>query len=221
MKDRELLASYIPMVKFIAAFSGPRFEVVLHDLRDIEHSIIAIENGHISGRKLGDGVMDFAYQRFVEDTEETFLVNQRSKPTKDHKILRLSGFRIRSNTSHEIIGLLCVTEDITEFVQMRQMINSHLHTEDYVNSDIELSGELFALPLSDTLEAAFRYAVNEAGITSDGPVNKDEKMKVISILMDQHLFEVKGTVGFIAKKLKLSEPSIYRYLRELRNSSLT
>ena len=51
MRDRELLESYIPMVRFIAAICGPRCEVVLHDLKDIEHSIIAIENGHISGRR--------------------------------------------------------------------------------------------------------------------------------------------------------------------------
>ena len=221
MRDRELLASYIPMVKFIAAFSGPRFEVVLHDLRDIEHSIIAIENGYISGRKLGDGLMDFAYQKFVEDTEDDFLVNQRSKPTKDHKILRLSGYRIRSNINHEIVGLLCVTEDITEFVQMRQMLNSYLHTEDYAYPDGDLNNELFALPLADTLEAAYRYAANEAGMPSNSQMSKADKMKIISILMEQHLFEVKGTVSFIAKKLMLSEPSIYRYLRELRNSMST
>ena len=36
---------------------GPNCEVVVHDLEteDVDHSIVVIENGHVSGRKLGDG----------------------------------------------------------------------------------------------------------------------------------------------------------------------
>ena len=40
----------------IAAQFGPSCEVVVHDLsRHPDHSIVAIENGHVSGRKVGDG----------------------------------------------------------------------------------------------------------------------------------------------------------------------
>ena len=37
---------------------GPNCEVVVHDLEteDVDHSIVVIENGHVSGRKLGDGL---------------------------------------------------------------------------------------------------------------------------------------------------------------------
>lgn len=37
--NRKTIESYIPMVKFIAAVCGPRCEVALHDLDDINHSI--------------------------------------------------------------------------------------------------------------------------------------------------------------------------------------
>jgi predicted transcriptional regulator YheO len=43
------LKSYIHLVNFIADFLGPSYEVVLHDVRNINNSIIAIKNGHISG----------------------------------------------------------------------------------------------------------------------------------------------------------------------------
>ena len=33
---------------------GPDCEVVLHDLAAMPHSIVAIENGHVTGRRLGD-----------------------------------------------------------------------------------------------------------------------------------------------------------------------
>ena len=40
----------------IAAQFGSSCEVVIHDLsRNPDHSIVAIINGHVSGRKVGDG----------------------------------------------------------------------------------------------------------------------------------------------------------------------
>lgn len=44
------------VMKLIAAQFGPDCEVVLHDWsKEYESTIVAIENGHVSGRKVGDG----------------------------------------------------------------------------------------------------------------------------------------------------------------------
>ena len=45
------------LTKALAAQFGPNCEVVIHDLQsnDPDSSIVAIENGHVSGRKVGDG----------------------------------------------------------------------------------------------------------------------------------------------------------------------
>ncbi len=219
MKDRELIESYIPMAKFIAAISGPRCEVVLHDLSDIEHSIIAIENGHISGRKVGDGLMDFALKEFLEDTNDIFFVNQSGKITNDHKTLRFSSYRIRRKSDKEVIGLLCVTVDITDYIHMRRTINNELFIDGGYYTEPENPAGTLALPLADTLEAIFLHAMQESGCENVDHMTKDDKMRIISILRENNLFEIKGTVAFIAKKLKISEPSVYRYLKEIRNSS--
>lgn len=219
MKDRELIESYIPMAKFIAAISGPRCEVVLHDLSDIEHSIIAIENGHISGRKVGDGLMDFALKEFLEDTNDIFFVNQSGKITNDHKTLRFSSYRIRRKSDNEVIGLLCVTVDITDYIHMRRTINNELFIDGGYYTEPENPAGTLALPLADTLEAIFLHAMQESGCENVDHMTKDDKMRIISILRENNLFEIKGTVAFIAKKLKISEPSVYRYLKEIRNSS--
>lgn len=44
----------LPVVRCIAAQFGNQCEVVLHDLsQGYESTIVAIENGHITGRKVG------------------------------------------------------------------------------------------------------------------------------------------------------------------------
>ena len=45
------------LAKGIAKQFGNDCEIVIHDLSDnnAENSIVAIENGHVTGRRLGDG----------------------------------------------------------------------------------------------------------------------------------------------------------------------
>ena len=97
--NRRKVESFIPMVRFIAAICGPRCEVALHYLDDIDHSIIAIENGYITGRKVGDGLVDFALESVFDNnnSDRSFIANIYGKPTADNKRLRLSGYYIRND----------------------------------------------------------------------------------------------------------------------------
>lgn len=49
---------YKRLARSLALQFGPNCEIVVHDLEteDMGHSIVVIENGHVSGRKLGDGL---------------------------------------------------------------------------------------------------------------------------------------------------------------------
>ena len=51
---------------------GPNCEVVVHDLEteDVDRSIVVIENGHVSGRKLGDGPSHIVLESMHEGTAD-------------------------------------------------------------------------------------------------------------------------------------------------------
>jgi len=55
--DAKLLELLEQIAKAIAAQFGSNCEVVLHELsgKSAYSSIVAIENGHVTGRKVGDG----------------------------------------------------------------------------------------------------------------------------------------------------------------------
>ena len=57
MLDASTLEFLLRLAKGLARQFGPNCEVVVHDLasNDPERSIVAIENGHVTGRKVGDG----------------------------------------------------------------------------------------------------------------------------------------------------------------------
>ena len=57
MLDDVVLNFLRHLAKGLADQFGPNCEVVIHDLSDNykENSIVAIENGHVTNRKVGDG----------------------------------------------------------------------------------------------------------------------------------------------------------------------
>ena len=60
---------YKRLAHSLALQFGPNCEIVVHDLEteDMDHSIVAIENGHVSGRKLGDGPSHIVLESMHED----------------------------------------------------------------------------------------------------------------------------------------------------------
>lgn len=217
-RNRALIESYIPMVRFIAAIVGPRCEVALHDLEDVNHSIIAIENGHVTGRAVGDGLMDFAIGPAFEKDDREFIANIYGKTTADNKRLRLSGYYIR-NAEKEIVGLLCVTTDVTDFIWMKKLIEHELLMDlDTTASEAAEGGEgaQRALSVSEMLDVTCNQAMKQLGFTDPKSMRKDDKMKVIAMLNEKNLFAMKGIIKLTAAKLGMSEPSVYRYVRALK-----
>ena len=100
------LKRFIPLVKTIAQTFGRKCEILIHDFSNPEHSIVVIENGQVTGRKIGDPITDFALSIWRKDgygkRKEDKIVNYRTK-TKDGKILRSSSVFIRDD-KRKIIG---------------------------------------------------------------------------------------------------------------------
>jgi len=224
MTDREIIEKYIPLTKFIASVLGPRCEVVLHDLEDVDHSIVAIENGHISGRKIGDGLMDFALDRTFsqEALAEPFVSNLDGSRTRDGRLLLFSTYYIR-NEENELIGFLGVNHDITEIVQFKSYLDSELSRAFWLESEHLTDSGLDANKVRsahDRADYALCNAIRELHLDekSISSFTKNDRVRIISFLNQGNLFELKGMVRIIAQRLEVSEPTVYRLLREVRET---
>ena len=78
---------------------GPNCEVVVHDLEteDVDHSIVVIENGHVSGRKLGDGPSHIVFESMHEGTTDVHDREPYLTKTADGKLLKSSTIFIRND----------------------------------------------------------------------------------------------------------------------------
>ena len=115
----------IRMAKGIAGQFGPDCEVVIHDLRgtDTEHSIIAIENGHVTGRSIGDGPSHIVLESLREDP--SMIEDRISYLTKtpDGKVLKSSTLFIRDEDG-KAIGLMGINYDISMLLAVEDSIRA-------------------------------------------------------------------------------------------------
>jgi predicted transcriptional regulator YheO len=111
----------------IVATVGPDCEVVIHDLRKPDHSVVAI-SGHLTGRRVGAPVPDpellpGEVDRFTHDDL------RRHGSTTGGRELLASTVWIRNPVGH-IVGAVCINLDVAGLRTARDLINRHLGQDD-------------------------------------------------------------------------------------------
>ena len=102
---------------------GKDCEVVLHDTNNLERSVVAIANGHITGRKVGAPMTDLAL-KIVKDRQfaDTDFVMDYETTSKEGRPLRSATFFIK-NLDDELQGMLCLNMDMSKLVDARDLLN--------------------------------------------------------------------------------------------------
>lgn len=221
MISDDILKSYIPMMNFIADVYGRNCEVILHDLRKLDHSIVAIRNNQITGRKVNDTVTDFAL-KVVRNGElykkDDYITNYMGKTSDGKKVLRSSTYFIKDEDSN-LIGMLCVNFDVTALRQARDYINDMLIDDKDRDTDkqiIKEQQENFSQNINDLVSLSISNTLAEYNIEPSRMI-MDEKKQVVANLEAKGVFLLKGAVTEVANQLEVSEQTVYRYLKELES----
>ena len=211
MKDSKL-KSYIHLVDFIAEVLGPSYEVVLHDVRNINNSIIAIRNGHISGRKIGGPLADLSFKHIKENRDSNKRYILLHGKTKDGRQLKTSTYFIRDEKEN-IIGLLGINTDITEFVDLKTKL------EEFINYgektlEVDKEEEKFENSIEDIMETIIIEVIRESEISVEN-MDQSDKLEITKKLYSKGVFLIKGSVAKVAEELKTSEATMYRYIKQV------
>ncbi len=215
MTNREIVESYIPMAKFLAAVLGPSCEVVLHYLEDLDHSLVYVANGELSGRRVGDGLVNFNVDSLfdLDNCHEDFKANVVSKIAADsEEIMRISSFFIRDEG--KIIGFLGVNQSMTQLLKLRSELDCIMNLPQEGTPYPPLSRK--AISAKNMIDAYLQEALANAGCGDSSQLTKESRKQVIDYLERKNIFAVKGCVNHIAKCLGVSVPTIYRYISEVK-----
>ncbi|MCI2062132.1 MAG: helix-turn-helix transcriptional regulator [Eubacteriaceae bacterium] len=208
------LEPYVSLVNFLADFLGSNTEVVLHDLTDWDKSIVAIRNGHISGRKIGAPVTGLALDIVKSEIykEQDYKVN--------YKGMSAHGYTVKSATyfikdeKGVLIGLMCINMDCEKLTQAREVIDSIIRIGE---GDLSLSAaeETFSLDVNDLVRNNIDSIV-PGNLDRLRKMKKREKVELVAKLQDMGTFMVKGTLPEVAELLGVSVPTMYRYLANVK-----
>ncbi len=222
-----ILEQYVKLTEFLGLALGPDYEIALHDLTDKNHSIIAIANGHVSGREVGAPLTNMALS----------ILRDKSYETADYRLhyygLSAAGKPLRSNTflikrGGEPIGMLCVNFDDSRYREVSAQLMGLCHPDSFVSEVVfpesapkVAAGEAARVPeeFHNSTEAvaadAISFELDRIGVPPDR-LTPEERYQIICNLEQNGVFLLKGTVRDVAERLCCSQATVYRYCRQAK-----
>ena len=211
--EQLILNSYKKMIVSLGEYLGEGYEIILHSLENLQHSVIENVNGHYSGRKNGAPITDLALSMLSQLKEEP------SQPSVCYMNHSKKGVPLRSCTipiageKERIIGLICINfyTDIPL---------SSLLANFYPGASTPLSGNASATEnftdntdelIENVLYKIQHQVLNDFAIS---PQNKNKES--ITQLYQRGIFNIKDAVLKVASLLEISKNTVYMHLRNLK-----
>lgn len=193
----------------LAAQFGPNCEVVIHDLsrQNAEHPIVHIENGHVTGRKVGDGPSRIVMDQILSGAEDPADQTAYLTRTSDGKILKSSTVYIRDEEG-KVNAILSINYDISALLMVNTAIDSLISTPQQDRGDQE---HIPVVNVNDLLDELIEQSVALVG-KPVALMNKDDKVKAIQFLSRHGAFLITKSGDKVAKYFGISKYTLYSYI---------
>ena len=180
--------------------------MAIHDFsRDPDRSIVFIANGHVSGRKVGDGASNVVMEQLrTQDPEPKDHLCYLTK-TPDGKILKSSTVYIRDRKG-KVSAILAINYDISRLIIMEEALRDLVSTGEEVPAEPERITNV-----SDLLDELIQQSVALVGKPA-AVMNKEDKVKAIQFLSQNGAFLITKSGDKVAKYFGISKYTLYSYI---------
>ena len=187
---------------------GSNCEVVVHSLADcdIDHSIVAIENGHVTGRKLGDGPSHVVLEALQQGDAVSDHLGYLTR-TKDGKILKSSTIYLRGADGH-LQYILAINFDITGLLMFDSSLKPLLSTADEPE---QKEPERIVQSVSELLDELIEQSTRLVG-KPVALMTKEDKIRAIQFLNKAGAFLITKAGDKISKYYGISKYTLYSYI---------
>ncbi len=215
--ERQLILNVLhSTLKMLSNAVGFHTEIVLHDLIHPERSILAIANGHVTGRKVGGSVLGgpqqdlgfIAVRRAMEDHSSSDPVVVENYPTlaPDGRPLRSSTVVYRDSRGQPFASL-CINADLSGIAAAHTVLGGLLGLEGVPESRVGEPRDM------EQLMAEIIQVACPGGVIG---MKKSQKLEAVRQMQDRGLFIVKGGIEKAAAALGVTRYTIYNYLEQIR-----
>lgn len=220
--DEKQKEQFIKLTKFLGQVLGKQYEVVFHVIDKKGTYIAAIENNHISGRTLESPLDAFISELIQKKVylKKDFLYDYKALVEKN-KFVRGSTFFIKN--SDELVGILCINHDtsvirdaICKIIDIEKLDDMGEFLSQDESSNLEINDLANVETLSRSIEEILAQNIDMSYLNSNYQLSITQKEEIAKTLYEKGIFNIKGAVAIVAKFLKISEPSVYRYLKKFK-----
>ena len=197
------------LARGLAEQFGSNCEIVIHDLskEHIDNSIVHIENGQVTGRKLGgspSNVVIEALQKNPNELKDQYAYLTR---TDNGRILKSTTIYIRGNDDKPRY-VFAINYDITNLLALESTIKSITTTGDDVNADQPTP---IPMDVNQLLDELIAQRVELVGVPV-AYMTKEDKIKAIQFLNDSGAFLITKSGDKVSKFFGISKYTLYSYV---------
>lgn len=191
---------------------GSSCEIAIHDLKtkDLERSIVYIENGHVSNRQTGDGPSGIVLETLQSDPSTIHDKLSYLTKTEDGRILKSSTFYIRDDDG-SISYIFSLNYDITAFTAASTAIQSLIATKDNLPDLTGDSPRQITHNVNELLDLLIEQAVAKVG-KPVAMMNKDDKVAIVQYLDHAGAFLITKSGDKVSSYLGISKFTLYSYM---------
>ena len=196
----------------IAGQFGYNCEVVVHDLRDEdpERNVVAIESGHVTGRRLGDGPSHVVWEALKADPKNLQDRLAYLTRTEDGKILKSTTIFIRDEAD-QVVGIFAINYDITMMKVMEETIHAFTSTEEATQEPQTITHNV-----NDLLDELIKQSAQLVG-KPVALMTKDDKVKAIRFLNESGAFLITKAGQRVCNFFGISKYTLYSYIDESKS----
>lgn len=209
--DQHTLDQMKRVADAIVAVFGSTAEVVIHDLSDVEHSVVHIA-GDLTGREVGAPISHFPYRIFKEQGDAAEDVLGYRNVTKKGRVMKCSTTFIRDDHG-KVVACLSINQDVSDYIRLSSLLAEKVE----FTEDNTAQRDVYTTTFPETVETIIEGVLAETG-KAPSDMDKDDRMKVVATLEQAGAFMYKGAVQHVAGLLGTSRYTIYGYLRETKGN---
>lgn len=203
-EHRNLLAQMQHVAEGLGKTLAPFCEVVLHDLTEPEHAILAIHN-NLSGRSVGAPATELGLARAADPAFEQVIANY-PNTFPDGRLAKSTSIGIKDSQG-QYVAALCMNVDLTVF----RSLNTMLTQFGSVDAAASVS-ETMAPSGADAIRQRIDQFAARLG-TTPRALKADERKALMRELKEAGLSDVRRAMDIVAAYLNVSRATVYNDAR--------
>ncbi|MFG2127174.1 transcriptional regulator [Streptomyces sp. NPDC048751] len=211
-----ILAALGPVADGIAATFGPVCEVVIHDYRRPEQSVVAVA-GSVTGRAVGGAMSEIGLRVLARGDKAGDELNYLTR-TGSGQLVKSSTMLLRDSTG-TVFGALCVNLDVTAVNQAQALLGA-LAGIAGSGAGADPPVTTFGNDIDSVVDALVDAHLLHGNQTWAG-LDRARRLELFRGLDERGVFAVRRAIEQVAQRLGISRASAYSYLSQSRATDQT